>query len=657
MRGSGRRHHWLGKTLLVVVVLLLAYPVAGTLMLWTGAAERLLKSEDLEVQIASPAWTIVPGRLHLDGVRLLVNGETQFILSARDVAASVNPIALFARRFSVLSLDAEDVSYRMRVQMDPTELDEPRVKAFPPLDGLPGLETLNEEKAEEEEPREKSWTVEVRGIDVAVRELWFLEYRYRGDGKLSGGFVRGPTVMQVDTAVQDLGPGKLTFGADRIISHNFRGRVEAEIPRMNPAEHVGQGFFSFVNGHASVDADIESVDAFGAYASSVELSQGKGALKVRLSMQQGALDRDSSITYSTEKVAVAGDRWTVSSDWQLDFGVRENPEPRGEARDGAPKKPAEVEKVSGKEGLAQALPQLYSHADATYVSFPGSEGNPFTIQVRDHEQMATLDSTRLGEADLEAARVHFPIIRTEDLDDLGSDSEEATVKRSSGVAQGSLTLNRDDEGKWHGPFEAEMNDVALAFEPFQTRLRGTARSRVSVDPGAGTVMLGDFTVRLRDVVFLTGDERIEGWWMTLSSEQLWAKGLPPSLLTTDISIKARDAEPVIEALAENDQLPGIVAKLVSLRDLAVKAEVRKRGEALDVMLDNLESAVIDFSGRYYSKGDDTKLALVIGGTAVSLGIDRVGPDRGLEPFADTDWLNTQLKQFPDPPESVRPQKP
>jgi len=79
-RGLGGRRIW--PWVVALVVLLAAYPVLVTAALWTGVVERALASEDLKVEIDNPAWTIWPGRIHLEGVRVYMNGETQFTLSA-----------------------------------------------------------------------------------------------------------------------------------------------------------------------------------------------------------------------------------------------------------------------------------------------------------------------------------------------------------------------------------------------------------------------------------------------------------------------------------------------------------------------------------------------------------------------------------------------
>lgn len=79
--GSARRKR-VRRIVIGVIVALLAYPVLGTLALWTGFVEWVLKSEDLRVEIDNPAYTIWPGHVHAKRVAIFVNGETQFTLES-----------------------------------------------------------------------------------------------------------------------------------------------------------------------------------------------------------------------------------------------------------------------------------------------------------------------------------------------------------------------------------------------------------------------------------------------------------------------------------------------------------------------------------------------------------------------------------------------
>jgi hypothetical protein len=85
---------------------------------------------------------------------------------------------LISRRVHVTELSAHDVIYQMRVQVKDTKGIERRVAAYPPLPDLPGTGVIRETAAKQTEEQEPDFTVTAEGLDVAVKELWFFEYRY-----------------------------------------------------------------------------------------------------------------------------------------------------------------------------------------------------------------------------------------------------------------------------------------------------------------------------------------------------------------------------------------------------------------------------------------------------------------------------------------------
>ncbi len=213
------------KWALIAIGIYAIYPISVTLALMTGLVEKLVASEDLRLEIDAPAWSLCRGT-HMGRVRIFMNGETQFILSADNLTAQIRLLPLFRRRFEVsVTLRPSTSSFsdarparRESQQSPPEPAPSRRSKDFLAIRQSPGRWPS---RPKNEAPR---WTIRLEGIDAKVQELWFLEYRYRGDGRLKGGFVRGPNVLRVDTSVQDLGPGLLTFGAEQVISKNFQGR-------------------------------------------------------------------------------------------------------------------------------------------------------------------------------------------------------------------------------------------------------------------------------------------------------------------------------------------------------------------------------------------------------------------------------------------------
>jgi hypothetical protein len=516
----------------------------------------------------------------------------------------------------------------MRVQVkDPKGMEE-RLKAYPKLEGLPGKNVISENVAEKSEERETTWTVVVDGLDASVVDLWFFEYRYVGDGRLRGGFTVGPGVMEVTTAVQDLGPGELRFGEKEPIARQFQGQINCDIPRVNPEQHADASFVELVSARVNLSMDVLSLVNVGAYFDAFDVSKGAGPLKLDLYMEKGLLGPKSKLSYQTDSLRLKGNGFGVQTDWKLDFDA------------------------AGEAGL----PLGRSDFQSTYVSF-AKRDRELTVQIHGHHAEAALDTIRLGSAtDLKRAALRMPQIISKDLDDLGvflADDSKLQVK--AGEAKASVSLDMDGKYWVRGPIKAEVLRTELSASGVEISGNTWLSAEARFNPKLKTNILEDLVVRLRNYSMETGDEDVSDWWMDLSSKRLtlWNGATPRA--EGSVSVHARDLEPALEALAEKDVISDLIPVLTSLKDFRAKSTFRSEGKTTDVTIES-ESNIWDVSGRIYTNAKQSLMALVIGGQAVSVGVAELGDGLQIRPFAKTDWLNERLAQFPRPLQ-MKPAKP
>jgi hypothetical protein len=619
------------RTLIATVVALLAYPVLGTLALWTGLVERIAASEDLKLEIDNPAFTIIPGRIHMKKVRVLVNGETQFILEGHDLFASISIWELFKHRIHVTRLRSHHVSYQMRVQVDDTHGIEKRVAAYPKLEGLPGNNVLSEKAGEQSEEREESWTVTVDGIDISVVELWFFEYRYLGGGRLQGGFTVGPNVMEVRTAVQDIGPGELRFGEKQVIATQLRGQVDCAIPKVDPEAHADESFLELVSARSQLRANILTLAHVGAYLPpGMSVTKGAGPFMMDLFMEKGYLGKQSKLTFDTEQVGVKGDGFGVASDWSLKFDA------------------------AGEEG---GFPLGQSDFKSMYVSL-AKRDRELTIQSHQQHVEAALDTIRLGGAtDLKRAAIRMPQIVSTDLDDLDVIlPDPAPLSFKGGEAKASLSLDVDHDYWARGPFKAEILRTKAEGSGVSVGANAWVDAKVRANPKQKVSSIEDLLLRVRAGSMHAGNEAVDDWWMNLSAKRLTYHATQPPSAEGSLSVRTKNLQPALEALAEKDVISDVIPILTRLDDFRAKTTFRKVDQVTDVTIES-ESDVWDVSGRVYSNPKHTLLALVVGGQAVSLGVADVGSGLQLRPFAKTEWLNERLAQFPKPLIQMQAKKP
>jgi hypothetical protein len=519
------------RLLIIGALLLLAYPVLGTIVLWSGLAEKWIESEDLRVEIDAPAYTILPGRVHLKGVRIFSNSETQFVLSAEDMSFEVRLPALLRRKISVVSVLGENVRFQMRVQVSSTEGIEERVDAYPKLEGLPGVNTIlldEAEKAEEEE----AYTVQVEGIDVNLAELWFFEYRYLGAGTLEGGFIVGPGIMGVDTSVQKVGPGELRFGPNQVIAENVHGRIEAEIPELDPEAHADESFLELVTARIHLAADVRSLEHLRAYLGGMAVKGGAGPFEANFSMEEGRLGPESRITFDTEDVSLFGKGFSVRSDWDFDAHVRAE-------------KPEDRTALAERSSTPDVLPRIRSTSKASYVSFVSEHTEDvFTVQVRKHEEGAVLKTTELGTmTDIAHAYVRMPEIVTSDLADLSVLTDEGSpFAAREGTARASLLLDIDENHVVQGSLKARFEGAQLTVDDIEIYANGAASCNVRSDLDHEVTTLSDILLDISDLKMRAGDQHVDDWWMRSSSKKLDAWGLPPERTETQFSVRAKSAD-------------------------------------------------------------------------------------------------------------------
>ena len=618
------------RWLTITVLALAAYPVLVTLALWTGFVEWALKSEDLRVEIQNPAYSIWPGKVHMKNVRILANGATQFILQGQDLVINLRLVELVKRRVHVTKLAAHDVIYQMRVQVKDTKNIERRVKAYPPLEGLPGANVVREPTAKATEKEEPEWTVKVEGLDIAVKELWFFEYRYLGKGALRGGFMVGPDVMQVETAVQDLGPGDLRFGASETIATGLQGQITADIPKLNPKQHADASFMELVTARVNLRAMIESMTNVGSYfeAENLDVSKGKGPLALDLYLNRGKLGSKSHLYYQTDSINLKGIGFGVGTDWQLDFDAA---------------------------GSSEQLPLVRSSSKSSYVSL-AKKMRAFTIQIHDHHEEAQLDTIQLSKStDLKRALLRMPKIVSVDLPDLPAVLADRPAFEMKGELNASLNLDMDHEYWTQGRLHAVSKELRVSASGVAADANVKLDSELRFNPKLKVNMLQNFVLRTRDMT-MHGGADLSGWWMDIESARFTVWNKNPLSFDGTFGVQARDLDPVLKTLAEKDVVSNLIPMFTSLRAFKASARVRGVGDMTDVTLAS-ESQVWDVAGRVYKNRDKSQLAVVVGGQAVSLGVASKGDDLELMPFAKTGWLNDHLREFPKPVLEMKPDKP
>lgn len=409
-------------------------------------------------------------------------------------------------------------------------------------------------------------------------------------------------------------------------------------------EHADASFLELVTSDIQLQGNVTSLSVVGAYAKGTTVKHGAGPFEAHILLSDGKLGDGSRLSFSTDKVGIREKGFGLDTDWDL------------QARVGAADTTSE--KALGSSDTV--LPRIRSKAKITYVSFSNERRDVFTVQARDHEQDVVLRTTQLGRmTDIDHARIAFPNIVTKDLDDLGALTSDGGggVESKAGEARASFALDIDEHHRANGPFDAKFTGLRFTTAGMLWRGQGEVTSEIRADLDHKVATLRNTKIDLDQVGVQVDGQEAQDWWMKADVPFFGAYGMPPNRFEARLSILAKSAEPILKALAGKKEIPGVIPALTNLDDLRIRAKFRKNKTITDVMFEPLESDLFNVAGRYYSKDDDTKLAIVVGGKAVSLGIAKDPQGMSLVPFAREKWLNSELQRFPKPVETFRSSEP
>lgn len=302
---------------------LLAAALAA-MLLYLGGANYFLRSPDLQRRLFQHpekllvtwdrAWTLWPGRVHLEGVEIRgQNRNLQWWTSLDRVQVSVSLPRLFLRTFHARRISGRGATFHLRLRLPAGDTaptgpgGEPLTPPVPGLDNPPEPppEALARKRPGERPP---GWKIHLDGIELdRFRRVWI--DRYRLDGR---GSVRGAMELQVrgELSVRDarfrFHDGRLTTGPEELLE-----RVDLDLDvgldPFRPRRQEGLEFLRFVSGDLHLEtrtASMDFLDPLLARVPGLDLDGG-GELTVEAGLDHGRPTVGSRFELVPEGVALA----------------------------------------------------------------------------------------------------------------------------------------------------------------------------------------------------------------------------------------------------------------------------------------------------------------------------------------------------------------
>ncbi len=295
----------------LLIGLEVVYVVAANLLLEFGGVQALFGStESVQVDF-SRAWSVLPGRIHVQNVKVVIADHNIQCLVALDrVALTLRLLELPGRVFHVTKLRGSGLSLHFRNRVQPEDAKRPYVSALPPVPGFgdPPLYAAYVPTPPLSDEDYNLWTVHIEDVDVHIKELWAQQFRYLGHARARGAFRLKPArSLWVGPATLDLDPGRLLAGPDTTFLDDFGGRIACTVHRFDVRVPKGREVLRNISADIDLQGKVAGTGVFDLFtdpAAEVHVDQQGATLAVHVSVDHGAAKPKSHID-------VHGDALTV----------------------------------------------------------------------------------------------------------------------------------------------------------------------------------------------------------------------------------------------------------------------------------------------------------------------------------------------------------
>ncbi|HEY6463576.1 MAG TPA: hypothetical protein VIY73_25585 [Polyangiaceae bacterium] len=321
------------------------------------------------------AYSIVPGRIHVEGLRIRgKDSHVEWILTLDRCDFDVSFLDLAHKKFHASHVEGDGLSMRVREREASFTTDE--MRSLPPVPGFSDPPYSGVKPPTLTDANYNLWTIQLDGVHAAhVREIWIDTVRYAGDMDIRGRWYFRPIRwLDVGPATVDVSALQVSRGIDEIWAWGGSGRLVVTIHPFDVRVPTGLDVLHQV----SVTGDVRGalrLDAIAARALAGRARITRGDVVV-----DGVLDLDHGVLRSPTHVHATSFEGGVHAEG-LDFAAAlegeaaVDPDGTGHARvDARALKVAESGFVRGILGHADAVVRTHRldlaalGGDATYTA-------------------------------------------------------------------------------------------------------------------------------------------------------------------------------------------------------------------------------------------------------------------------------------------------
>lgn len=606
-RALPRARRVLGAIVLLALAPYAIYMVVANAALNTGLLARAVNGaqHDLVLSIDS-GWTVWPARLHARGLTLrFEDANVQFSLTADEIATSIDLPAGLRKEFHAFWVRGTGVSYWFRHKLDVIKGNEFRIAGFPVIPGYDPV-PLRVPWPTSTTATEDLWIVHLDDVQAEVRDFWMMEFRFLGEARASGSFELAPRRhLWLKDARLELERGKLDRGEVDSIASRFSGKIHAEYLERNPDEVSMEQNLAWTHWLVDVRADVDKVDVLAGYLErGVHVRGGRGPLRISLETRDQRIVNGSRATYSSERLTVRSSAMRAELRGAVAF-----------------------HKKAGSTRIDVDVPHAVLDTKGAKSRFVVDGARGFVTF--DHARLDRPWHAQAIDARVRSARTGDDGLRL------------PGGLRLDGMVRAKVVGRADAEGRLAGQAFVHVVPMRMRMGEHSASGKGEADARFRTRRAwleGGTLF--DVSAQATHVTARSGDDQVKGWWLVAASPVVEYEGMPPQTLRAKVSLSAQNGRPLVAALEEEGEIPGVVGTLWTLDNLKAQGLVRMTPRSLDIDVERVSSDSLGGKGRYRRVAGRERAVFLVETGPFGMGFELGDKGLSTSPLSGETWFRS-----------------
>lgn len=540
----------LGAMLLIGV---LAYPVGGNFMLWSGVLAQIINKKPHKFKIEwANAWTLWPGEIHIEGFSVDIHGrKSRTLVRVDSGTVEINLLALTKKTVSIVNADVAGIEVsQVKYPRKPAEAEDATTKGQPQDAHTPDSSVQAVEAGEEDEPKtqkkKKPWIIDLKGISgTDVRLVQLNKLKLVGEGQLNQLAMRmvtkgGP--LRIDALKLDM-QVDATPNGEGVGDKSAQIRADIRMAENIPKQNKGRKLLGFISGSVEVSGDASSIAFLSALlGDKYNLGvSGGGQLDMVVNIESGELVDGSRIKFN-------------SDGFETDFLNLHA---------------AGVGEIEGKVDKNRATPASFRirvndfTLNRRNVSNPYMEGANLIVELQAKRffMNENMDEPQLF--------VHFPDSIVRDLTDYNRfipKQANIDIIEGNGRLRGTMSILGDT-----GHINMELDGTDVLMDISGARIGTDFKLVANLADGS----YGKKSYNLAGTYFRMENTQLakerditkDGWWGEIRVEKgdiIWDE---PMDIDAEMQVKMRDTEPLISLLRDTKKKKSLLDKALTIKDL------------------------------------------------------------------------------------------